>query len=466
MSDRAVDPTPLTSLLRALQHDDARAAKAILDAHPGLTDASPHAAAAAADGVALQRALTNDPGAATRAWTHGPEPLIYACHGGLQDLLGVAPSQRVDTVRALLDAGASPNASVEIDPHANARIPALFFACVSNNVEVARLLLERGAEPNDGESVFHAAEWNHRECLELLLAHGADISSPHSHWGNTPLYFLAGYRENNPRCASSELGMRWLLEHGADPNVLSNVRAGEGGTPASAEMPLHRVADFGRSAAVAMMLVRFGSAIDVPRADGRTPYTLAVRAGNRAVASYLADEGARVDGLSAVDRLLGACREADGTSASAVITSHPGVMSQLTAQDRRSIIRAITDCDAASVTLMLSLGWPLDDEDPWGGTPLHWAAWHGRLEMVRLLLPKGAEVNRRDSQYGSSPIAWAAHGSTNACSASDADYVAIVSLLLDHGATREASFNRWEETPESMASSAVAALLTERGFAS
>ncbi|MES2523508.1 MAG: ankyrin repeat domain-containing protein [Gemmatimonadota bacterium] len=466
MPDPAAAPTPLATLLGALQHDNPTGAKAVLDAHPELVATSIHVAAAAGDVDALKGHLAADPSAATRAEPRNPEPVLYACHAGLQDLLGVPASQRVDAVRTLLDAGASPNAYVNIDPHAGAKIPALFFACVSNNVAVAQLLLERGAEPNDGESVYHAAEWNHRECLDVLLAHGADISAPHSAWGNTPLYFLAGYRDNNPRCATSTLGMRWLLEHGADPNVPSLVQPGVGGTPATAETPLHRVADFGRAVEVAEMLVSFGAQIDVPRNDGRTPYALAMRAGNAKVAEYLSRAGARVDTLSAVDRLLGACRAGDRHAATSIVSSHPGVMAELTAEDRRSIIRAITDGDVAAVHAMLSLGWVVDDEEPWGGTPLHWAAWHGRLEIVRALLQHGAAVNTRDSEYGSSPVAWAAHGSTNACTSSDEDYVAIVGLLLDHGAQRLASFNRWGESPESMASPAVAAVFSAHGFAS
>jgi hypothetical protein len=38
-------------------------------------------------------------------------------------------------------------------------------------------------------------------------------------------------------------------------------------------------------------------------------------------------------------------------------------------------------------------------------------------------------------------------------------------MLLDVGSLRTASYNKWQESPESMASEAVAALLRERGFA-
>src|SRR5262249_26153912 len=103
-------------------------------------------------------------------------------------------------------------------------------------------------------------------------------------------------------------------------------------------------------------------------------------------------------------------------------------------------------------------------EAAWAGTPLHHAAWLGRPDLVKHLLAIGAPVNARDSRYGSSPIAWAAHGSVN-CRSADDDYVAVVNLLLDAGSTRESSINRWDEPPESMSSRAVALALRKRGFA-
>jgi ankyrin repeat protein len=97
----------------------------------------------------------------------------------------------------------------------------LYHACMANDVAQVEELLLAGADPNDGESVYHAAQLNRRECLALLLAHGADLSGRNAEHHNTPLYFLAGHREGEPGTDAAVLGMRWLLEHGADPNVTS-----------------------------------------------------------------------------------------------------------------------------------------------------------------------------------------------------------------------------------------------------
>ena len=86
----------------------------------------------------------------------------------------------------------------------------LYRASERGNAGLVRLLLEHGANPNDGESTYHAAERNHRAVLELLLAYGAEISAAHPHWTNTVLYYLAGYRDEQPMAASANEGMRWF----------------------------------------------------------------------------------------------------------------------------------------------------------------------------------------------------------------------------------------------------------------
>jgi hypothetical protein len=82
---------------------------------------------------------------------------------------------------------------------------------------------------------------------------------------------------------------------------------------------------------------------------------------------------------------------------------------------------------------------------------------------VRALLAHGAPVRVRDERYGSSPLAWAVHGSVHARS-DDATYRLIVDLLLEAGADRATSINRWGEAPEDMGNPVITARLIERGF--
>lgn len=442
--------------LAAVREGKAAAARRLLRRYPEIARADLFAAAVAGAEDVVAAALAAAPERArARHEPDGWTPLLYLAASRFH---ARDPARAAATLRAaelLLDHGADPNSFMLCDPSDEAsRIPALYFACVGGNAGLVRLLLARGADPNDGESVYHAAELDRRACLELLLAAGADLGSRHAHWNNTPLYFLSGYREGHPGTARATRGMRWLLAHGADPNVTSYDHA---------ETPLHAIASHGRGPAVAELLLAHGAAVDARRADGRTPYALAVRAGNAAVADLLRARGAETVGLAPADELFGACLRADAAAARAVLARHPGLLGELTPEDRGALGHAAGEGREASVRLLVELGFDLAWEGPWGGTPLHWAAWHGQLEMVRLLLGLGAPLAVRDSQYGSSPLGWAAHGS-RFCRRADGDYRAVVAALLDAGAGREVSINRWGEPPESFASRGVAALLRERGF--
>jgi ankyrin repeat protein len=366
----------------------------------------------------------------------------------------------VEAVRDHLAAGTSPNAAIPVgDDPALLPVPVLYLACVLGHADVAAALLQAGADPNDGESVYHAAEHDHRDCLTLLQAHGADLSGRHPHWDNTPLYFLAGYPPDHPRADTVARGMTWLLERGADPGVTSHVRTANDGTPGVAETPLHRMASNGWGGDWARRLVAAGAPVNATRRDGRTALALAIRDGNTDMADALRALGADDGDLRPVDRLVGAAVAGDA-AAVARLRAHPALDAFLGAprspDDHHALLRACQLERVEGIRLLVSLGWSLTQEGPWGGTALHWAAWHGRPHAVDALLLLHAPVDARDSQYGSSPLAWAAHGSAFARSGTEADYVTVVRRLAAAGATRAPSFNRWNEAPESLAAPAVA----------
>ena len=364
-----------------------------------------------------------------------PQEFTEACKDG-----------RLDVVREALDGGMDANASIPFDDGEHeARISALYFACVGNHLDVVRLLLSRGANPNDGESVFHAAELNSRECLELLVAHGADVSNACAAYGNTPLYFLAGYHGGVRNASTVALGMRWLLEHGADPNVPSGKERAT---------PLQQCAQNGWLEVVTMLL-EHGADPALKRADGRAAYALAVRGGHQKVASLLP-----VSDLSPVDRLIGACMRGDEAGARAILAEDEAVFASFSADDRGTVAHAANIGTASAVRAMHAVGFDLAWESPWAGTALHHAAWHGNVAMTRLLLELGAPVNVRDGRFGSSPLGWAAHGSKN-CVPADDNYLAIVRALLDAGADRASSINKWNEAPENLGSERVDAFLKE-----
>lgn len=448
--------------LKALREDDTSGALRILERTPAVARYSVHTAAALGDAATVQAMLATAPALAV-APSPGDSvpPLIYAVYEDIKRERGVPADAHVATVRALLDAGADPNSTVAI-PDVSDRIPALFFPCNAGNVPVARLLLERGANPTDGEALYHAAQQGHLACLELLVEFGADLHRGPAAYGNTPLHFLAAHTPNNRIASQAMRGLQWLLAHGADPRIPST--GAYVTEPQRGETPLHRAAAVGHEVPVLRALVDHGAPLDAARDDGLTAYRLAMRGGNEAQAAYLAQAGAST-ALTPVDELMAACASGRDTDAERVVQANPGILTALGPSERDALGLAVTRNSVETVRLMARLGWPLTQEGEWGGTPLHWAAWHGRTEMVELLIAAGAPINVRDTRYGSSPLAWCCHGSRYCDRANDDDYPAIANRLLDAGATRPETYNQWNESPESMARPSVVAVLKARGFA-
>jgi ankyrin repeat protein len=439
---------------RALHDGDGSTLRRVLESHPEVARTSIHAACVACDLDAVERWLARDPAAAVAPYRDGAwTPIECVAASPLPALDPARRAASVAIAERLLAHGADPHAFL-LWSDGSSKLTALYRASERGNAGIVKLLLERGADPNDGESVYHAAEHDHRDVLELLLAHGAEISAAHQPWNNTVLYFLCGHL-GGPGAPAATRGMRWLLEHGADPDVPSYDHR---------STPLHAIAAQGRDAEVARLFLAHGADPRRTRADGRTPYELAVRAGNAPVAAVLREAGGAVDTLRPVDAVLAACAAGDVAGARRMLDAEPALRATLLSDEADALIHLAGAGNVGAIPVLAALGFDLGREHHHGGTALHWASWHGRVEVVRALLDAGAPVNPRDRTYGSSPIAWAAHGSVH-CREADADYLAVIERLLDAGAGREPSFNRWNEPPEALASDAVADHLRARGFA-
>lgn len=89
------------------------------------------------------------------------------------------------------------------------------------------------------------------------------------------------------------------------------------------------------------------------------------------------------------------------------------------------LLSAVRAADAKAVKAALDSGADVNTATEYGATPLLFAADRGNVEVVRLLLDRGANVNATDLFYGSKPMEWAAmNGHTE-----------VVRLFLDGGAT-------------------------------
>lgn len=86
--------------------------------------------------------------------------------------------------------------------------------------------------------------------------------------------------------------------------------------------------------------------------------------------------------------------------------------------------------DAAAVTKLLDEGVDVNTKFRYGTTALSFAADHGQLEVVKVLLARGANVNVKDTFYGATPLTWAVSPALTR----KPEHAEIVGLLLKHGA--------------------------------
>lgn len=128
------------------------------------------------------------------------------------------------------------------------------------------------------------------------------------------------------------------------------------------------------------------------------------------------------------------CEQADSDEVAAVLTRDPAVVRRLSAADHRKLPDAARDENAAAVRLMLSAGWPTDARGQHEATALHWAAFHGNVEIVRDILQHGPPLEPRDADFDATPLFWCLYGSVHGWRAGTGNYPAVAEALLEAGA--------------------------------
>jgi ankyrin repeat protein len=406
---------------------DGRADRAerLLTRFPAIARANFHTALLLGEATAVDAELARHPELATAAGgPRGWEPLHYVCYSSVGARSDAREEGLIAIARRLIALGADPNLRFPWLHHEVHR-PVLWGAVtVVRSLRLAAALLEADANPSDGVTLPLAAAAGNIPALDLLLAHGVDVNHAWATDGSATLYAILHW-------AKTAVGVRWLLEHGADPDP---VFASNG------ETPLHVVAA-SWDAALAEDLVSRGADIARPRADGRTPYAVAELNGNRDVAAWLLAHGAPSE-LSDVDRLVSACARGDRTAVNAMLDARPGLRSAIGPEHYAAFYRAAERNDGNALEAMLACGFdPNRGDESIGKTVLHAAAMEGWPDAVRLLLANGASVSVRDREFKAQPLIWAAEGSRG--SRSGRDYAAVGRMLLDAGSPTD-----WQQGEE------------------
>jgi ankyrin repeat protein len=135
------------------------------------------------------------------------------------------------------------------------------------------------------------------------------------------------------------------------------------------------------------------------------------------------------------EKLLNACWLHDENMVSSLLARDPNLAASLSTAGRRHVAHAARNNDTSAARLMLAAGLPVDTFTQHHATPLHWAAWHGNVELVRLILPHHPPLENADNEFKGTPLGWAMHGSENGWDHQRGDYPATVEALLEAGAT-------------------------------
>ncbi|XP_014238153.1 serine/threonine-protein phosphatase 6 regulatory ankyrin repeat subunit C-like [Trichogramma pretiosum] len=314
--------------------------------------------------------------------------------------------------------------------------------------KLIQLLLDRGADPsaanNDGSTPLHfiCRTYRHNDLLEIFLVmvdeknRLLDIDA-RDEWGDTPLNLAL-------RCGNTTEA-KLLLSRGADPTVVDS----RGSTP------LHSIcgSDYDRSDVVELMFEvcqrTYNRTLEVNTRDGegKVALNLALERGNASIAELLLRKGADpslgpttalhaicrerryLDLLGALDRSIVRLVRADPRDESGNAPLHLAVLdaNDVAAEwllrngaDPNLVNRAgdaplhvicrQEQCHAGGLARMFfrvcrQVGRDvlLDVGDERGDAPLHLALRHENEEVAELLLKRGADSSRPDSE-GSYPL--------------------------------------------------------------
>ncbi len=355
----------------------------LLRKHPELARENIYTAVVCGDLAEVERLLAERPELATDSG--GPRnwpPLLYLCTARLS--VPAANENALAIARVLLDHGADPNSYY---PGGSESIHYTALTCVIGEGEegatrhpqfevLARLLLERGAEPYDIQLLYNAhfrgdilslLKLMHERALQL--GRQADWDDPQwrmldmGGYGPGAHYLLGiAVRKNDLPLAE------WILSHGASPEA--GVSSHRKFKPAHS---FHELALRLGHAEMADLLVRYGAKPSMLELDGE-------------------------------DAFAAACFRLDRERARQMVAEHSEYL-----RSTQTIFAAARRDRADVIALLLDLGTPLELADKSNQRALHVAAGHQAMNVAKLLLDRGAEIDPVESNWGNTPLGAAAY---------------------------------------------------------
>lgn len=353
-------------------HDIARATLMVHE-HPDLSQQDIYNACSIGDVKAVRDFVRREPSWVTKPGGYfGWEPLLYACYSRL-DVPGYST---LDVAKFLLDNGANPNAYFMWGGQYRFTAVTGAFGEGENGStnspahphykELARALLDAGADPNDGQALYNRMFTPNSDCLRMLIEYGI-------HGKHLCNWLLDGENDELLPCTTPTLSyqLRYAIKSGYSDRARMCTDAGA----------------------------------DLSLVNGETPfYEQAMLAGDTNLADYLVEHGAEKTQLETVTRFAAACQAGDETAAREMLEAEPDLMRQTQQQYPEFIVAAAEGEREPALRVIAKLGGDLN-----AGCPMQQSAWQGQLNMVKLLIELGCNVQQRDPHHHATPLQWASH---------------------------------------------------------
>ena len=378
----------------AVWHGTLERAEAILAAHPELASSDIHIAAILGDDAAVRRFLALDPKNVTaKSGPYGGDALVHLCLSKYLRLDGTRTDGFLRAATVLLDAGADPNAGFWTTGQYPEFETVLYGAAgVAHHPEMTRLLLERGADPNDVEVVYHSPETHDNAAMKLVVETGRLTAESLS------VMLIRKHDWHDYE------GVKYLLEHGADPNY-----GRERGFRA-----IHHAIARDNDLAIIELLLDHGADPWLPARDNeKSAVAMAARRGRGDLLALFERRGIPIE-LHGALRLIAACARNDAAVVRSIAQREPGLVHEVVAQGGKLLAEFAGTWNTNGVRHLLDLGvsiTALYEGDGYfdiakDSTALHVAAWKAHPPTVKLLIERGAPVDAKDGK-GRTPLALA-----------------------------------------------------------